>query len=550
VSFGKIQTLQQYTEEHLADGGAGEEATHETLGKARGHAAEAAANEGQWADEANIAGLTEQGGCRSLEAVAEHRRLLPRGSEARRRLVAGLGAYVSEQQRAANVLPQTVLLAAAVAMPRCWQLAPVTANGFRAATSSEDSGGGEGWWTLQELRGNISWLAEELAWRGQQVVAIGLGQGAESGVMEVQQMAKILEGCLEVQPANPETAGEIKVRVARSPHARCRLQSRLNQLMPALAAEGLVACALIAVARHRNNSRGCTATVSDCCCDGGGNSSSRGKCFVADEGPCSAVPVCRELDSVPEGAVDKEHLVSAALWLRGLLSPELDCHLGKGGLSDAASIDAVVQRMLDAGALVSSSSVGSQTSRQISLPMRPSSSRSAILFAAWLMGPVCSMHAFALSKAKQLLEGSPCGCITMGGLLQGMKADMVAAVCGPREEEGQAAELPVVANLVMAENAVTGLCRAGILVGVPVPAALLAIPALSPGTAGAVPVPPLRHAVSAWDLPSDGSVPQDACKALDSFSSSATVAVAPNIAASDPRPVESLIEHIQFFVVW
>eukprot|EP00873_Tetraselmis_striata_P000170 jgi/Tetstr1/420434/TSEL_011548.t1 len=370
------------------------------------------------------------------DARMERLTLYPRGGEARRAATAALGADVVAALRGANVVPQAALLLAAVGAPMA---VPQGATGGRLTPR-------------RVLRG-AAWLARELRSRGHRSVGLAPpGQSESESLQAVLRCAGLVPECVEVRwPAGSDAAPAAQPKLSLRPElrARCMVQSRLNYLLPAFAAEGLLVAALHAEARRAASRRG-------------------------DAGHWA-----RE---APEAAVPAERVAASAAWLRLLLAEEVDCHVGQGALCAPADFAPAAARLLEGGGLLEVPLAGGGKG----LALAPShDAKRAALLAGWLLRPLCATALFVLQEVAEALRGAEGGCMSQAELLQGVTAAVdVPGKMGPA----------AVPSVVVAQSCLVGLVRVGVLV--PVAAA----PAAQNGTAPGRPRPLPRVATDNWAL--------------------------------------------------
>lgn len=387
------------------------------------------------------------------KAIMEREAMHPRGGELRRKATSMLGGSVVERLRAANVVPQLALVVAAAVMP------PAVC-GTAAPSASEIGGSEPGSWdvearprgvTARELLGRCGWLLRELKWRGQAAVALGgPGQSRSERLEAVLRAVALVPDCLEVQRAHAQGGSgnkvvNTKVRLQTGLLARCMAQSRLNYLLPAFAAEGLVVAALHAETRRARRAPSSPAT---------GTKQTRKKAQTSGVVYTRPTAEC----SVP---IPVEAVLESAAWLRLLLADELDCHLGQAELREPAAFRPVVARMLAEGGLAEAplpfapAFNPSKAAKGLILSP-PCSSQQAALLAGWLLRPFCTTAAFVLFEVARQLEAAEGGRLTQAELLEGVKDGLL-------QEERAGSAVP---SVVVAQSCMVGLFLTGVLVPV------------------------------------------------------------------------------------
>lgn len=172
--------------------------------------------------------------------LQEHQQQLDAGGAAERAAVASLGELVTAGIRRSSVLPTSALLVGAL---------------FEA----QHSGGGSGGGAPAAAAAGMEWLAGELAQRGAAVMRLPRDAAGAGGTQQqlLLHLASMLPQCCSVgllAAAAPQANGrrqpaEPVLRLQPGVHATLLQHSRLNQLLPWFAAEGLVVTAALAAER-------------------------------------------------------------------------------------------------------------------------------------------------------------------------------------------------------------------------------------------------------------------------------------------------------------
>lgn len=261
--------------------------------------------------------------------------MLQAGGGAAREAVAELGEAVTAGIRRASVLPTAVLLVAALfadrhlpassaALPAAGHGGGKPANGaaYEVAASAaaaaspgrgSSGGAGHGGTPVPAALACMDWLAAELEQHGAAVVRLpqrpgSFASAASSGSSSAEEgervrerlllhAAGMLASCCSVSRSSGAGRQQVRLRLERGAQATLLQHSRLNQLLPWLAAEGLLVAALLGAQARQSG------------CAGGG---------LATAGGAAAGSV----------AVGEPEVLESAAWLRCMLAPEVDT--GKG----------------------------------------------------------------------------------------------------------------------------------------------------------------------------------------------------------------------------
>eukprot|EP00887_Chlorella_sp_A99_P000016 scaffold16.g16.t1 len=328
------------------------------------------------------------------------------GAPEHKAAVAELGEALTAALRRSSALPTSALLVGALFM--------------RAALAGSGLAAAEG--TTAGVCAALEWLAGELRERGAACVSL---PAAHAGP-HLRRLGGLLGGCVGSLPA--EDGGQV-LALARGWEARLRQHMRLNQLLPWLAPEGLVAAALLA---------------------------------------CAAAGQRAGVDEVLEGAA----------WLRRFLVQEMDAAVGPGALQTAADFEPVVAAMERRGqvvALVTPSPAaagggggkGRPPAAVPAVELRIAAGgapRQAALLAALLLCPLVVTYAAVLQAV--VLELTDAGGGTGGGgaSSKALQAAARAALLAAADEERHPFVVP---SGALVQGALATLRSLGVLVAAP-----------------------------------------------------------------------------------
>jgi hypothetical protein len=183
--------------------------------------------------------------------LEEHRLQLEAGGAAERAAVAALGDAVTAGIRSASVLPCSALLLGALFAE---QHVPGGKPAEQQAPDSSTSGSST---TVAAAAAGMEWLADELQQRGAPVVRLprdAVDSPARQQLLLLH-LASMLPQCCEVVPAVPP-AQEAALSLRRGVIAMLIAHSRLNQLLPWLAPEGLLMAALLGASSAGSKQQG------------------------------------------------------------------------------------------------------------------------------------------------------------------------------------------------------------------------------------------------------------------------------------------------------
>ena len=365
-----------------------------------------------------------------------HQDELAAGSGARKEVVAALGEALTRELCIANVLSAGVLIVGTLFL-------------HQSLPGAEET----------PLAADVEWLASELRVRGATVMALPV----QHRDAHVRRLGTLLEGCVTAAPAE---GGQVLI-LATGAQARLRQHMRLNQLLPWLAAEGLVTAAMLA-------------------------------CSGPNRGPAAM-----------------EDVVQSALWLRYFLGPEIDSALGPAAFQTAGDFSLLVVGLQARGQVVVMPAAGNNGSSLMQLPPGSATNR-LMFFASLLLSPLLVTYAAVVQVALALATANSSGVSS--------KALAAAAQAALMEEANGAGHPFIVPSTALVQGALRTLRVLAVLV----PAPCQAVP---PGaTEGAdarppsPPVPPLADVEASGSLAAFQPVASSEAAGLCLLDRTATVA--------------------------
>lgn len=181
--------------------------------------------------------------CIPCPLLQEHRAQLEAGGAAERAAVAALGDEVTAGIRTASVLSCSALLLGALFAE---QHVPSGKQAEQQAVGASTSSSSSGSTSVAAAAASMEWLADELQQRGAPVVRLPRDAVASPARQQLLllHLASMLPQCCDVVPALPPTQ-QAALGLQRGVVATLLAHSRLNQLLPWLAPEGLLVAALL-----------------------------------------------------------------------------------------------------------------------------------------------------------------------------------------------------------------------------------------------------------------------------------------------------------------
>jgi hypothetical protein len=194
----------------------------------------------------------------SLQAwLADNAAAMAAGGGAQRQAVSELGERLTAGIRTASVVPTSALLVGTLFAARhgCggpWAAAALPPAAGKPPSPPRCNGGGGGRpraaaAPAAAVTAGMDWLAAELAQRGASVVRLTGSFGAAERQRQLLHLAGVLQHCCGVSPGGGAEA-QPALRLLPGVEAALLQHSRLNQLLPWLAGEGLVVAAAAAAA--------------------------------------------------------------------------------------------------------------------------------------------------------------------------------------------------------------------------------------------------------------------------------------------------------------
>ncbi|KAL4437787.1 hypothetical protein ABPG77_005699 [Micractinium sp. CCAP 211/92] len=359
--------------------------------------------------------------------LQEHHEALQAGGSTARAAVAELGEVVTAGIRRASVLPTSVLLVAVLFADRhlpggSAALAPAEqaegklANGsvYEVAASSVASRTGAGSITAASIGGEsvaatlagMDWLAAELEQRGAAVVRLprcaGSGADDDSGAGDLQRRvgveerrrerlllhtAGMLAGCCGISRGGGGGWQQARLRLDGGVQATLLQHSRLNQLLPWLATDGLLVAALLGAEARQASSAG----VGSLAAAGG-------------------------------AAVSEAEVLDSAAWLRCMLAPEVDTALGPSALRSPQDFEPALCRLLARGVLERPN----PGSLRLASSSTESSAQRTALLAAALLAPLLATYCEAARAMAAVLAAAGPGGAASRELCSAAQAHLLA----------------------------------------------------------------------------------------------------------------------------
>eukprot|EP00803_Ostreobium_quekettii_P005386 evm.model.scf_472.5 EVM.evm.TU.scf_472.5 scf_472:42381-46122(+) len=244
------------------------------------------------------------------QAVDLHK-ALPWGSGERSCALESLGIAVHRRLLDCRIVPSSCLVASATLL---------------IALRREAAGDTAGWISFSEVHEAGVWLEERAAAQGGRCMSLS-GHRFQAKAMQrsMQATLSLMSLSAECQYAGDEPGIVLKPGA----ESMLAMYSRVTQLLPFIAPQCLVSCAMLWVLQ--------------------GGSQRAGSPMASNITESSPAPPVYVKFYQCAAWCNREHVVQAALWLRALLAPELDLLLTESGLKTAESLSQVLDSMVAEG---------------------------------------------------------------------------------------------------------------------------------------------------------------------------------------------------------
>jgi hypothetical protein len=183
---------------------------------------------------------------RAFAPAQENQASIEAGGAEQRQAVAALGELVTASIRSSSALPTSALLLGSLFAEQHGVLTGTPGGSSQHGNGLVSSSGA----SLQAVATGMTWLADQLRQRGAAVVQLPQTTGSGEQQQLLLHLAGMLPRCCSVsghgQASDSSARHEPVLRLQGGVEAALLQHSRINQLMPWFAAEGLVMAALLA----------------------------------------------------------------------------------------------------------------------------------------------------------------------------------------------------------------------------------------------------------------------------------------------------------------